>query len=100
MRTNNLSTCHCLAIIISKINNRHHYDTIQIPSKWLLANDDDIANIRNVHDMLSVFPNMDSEIEALEPKALNVNEIGHMKFFSRKCQHLWPKVTDYFKRYM
>ena len=79
---------------------QHHYDTIQIPSKWLLANDDDIANIRNVHDMLSVFPNMDAEIEELEPKALNVNEIGHMKFFSRKCQHLWPKVTDYFKRYM
>ncbi len=79
---------------------QHHYDTIQIPSKWLLANDDDIANIRNVHDMLSVFPNMNAEIEELEPKALNVNEIGHMKFFSRKCQHLWPKVTDYFKRYM
>lgn len=79
---------------------QHHYDTIQIPSKWLLANDDDIANIRNFHDMLSVFPNMDAEIEELEPKALNVNEIGHMKFFSRKCQHLWPKVTDYFKRYM
>ena len=50
--------------------------------------------------MLSVFPNMDAEIEELEPKALNVNEIGHMKFFSRKCLHLWPKVTDYFKRYM
>ena len=27
-------------------------------------------------------------------------EIGHMKFFSRKCQHLWPKVTDYIRQYL
>jgi hypothetical protein len=23
-----------------------------------------------------------------------------MKFFSRKCQHLWPKVTNYFNQYV
>jgi len=80
--------------------NEHHYNTIQIPSKWLLASDDDIANIHNVHDMISVFPNMEAEVEELDPQACDVKEIGHMKFFSRKCHHLWPKVTDYFNQYV
>jgi predicted alpha/beta hydrolase len=66
----------------------------------MLATDDDIANIANVHDMISVFPNMEAEVEELEPQAHGVSEIGHMKFFSRKCQHLWPKVSDYFNQYL
>jgi predicted alpha/beta hydrolase len=78
----------------------HHYDNISLPSKWMLATDDDIANIANVHDMISVFPNMEAEVEELEPQAHGVSEIGHMKFFSRKCQHLWPKVSDYFNQYL
>lgn len=78
----------------------HRYNDIQIPSKWLLAEDDDIANIDNVHDMVSVFPNMAAEIETLSPSAHDVREIGHMKFFSRTCSHLWPKVSDYFHRHL
>lgn len=78
----------------------HHYDNMTLPSKWMLATDDDIANIANVHDMISVFPNMEAEVEELEPQAHGVSEIGHMKFFSRKCQHLWPKVSDYFNQYL
>lgn len=74
----------------------HYFDDIRIPSKWLLATDDDIANIKNVYDMISVFPNMKAEVEQLDPAEHNVKDIGHMKFFSRKCQHLWPKVTEYF----
>lgn len=78
---------------------QHYYNNIQLPSKWLLASDDDIANLHNVHDMISVFPNIKAEVEELEPRDHDVKEIGHMRFFSRKCQHLWPKVTDYFIRY-
>jgi predicted alpha/beta hydrolase len=78
----------------------HHYDNISLPSKWLLATDDDIANITNVHDMISVFPNMEAEVEELNPRDYKVSEIGHMKFFSRKCSHLWPKVTHYFAQYL
>lgn len=78
---------------------QHYYNEINIPSKWLLASDDDIANLLNVHDMLSVFPNMPAEIEELDPHEHNVQEIGHMGFFSRRCQHLWPIVTDYFHQY-
>ncbi|BFT28951.1 alpha/beta fold hydrolase [Alteromonas sp. D210916BOD_24] len=77
----------------------HYYDDITLPSKWLLATDDNIANIHNVHDMISVFPHMEAEIEELAPSAYQVDEIGHMKFFSRKCKHLWPKVSEYLLKY-
>ena len=77
----------------------HFYNEITIPSKWLLATDDDIANILNVHDMISVFPKMKAEIEELNPDTYQVDEIGHMKFFSRKCSHLWTKVSEYLLSY-
>jgi len=73
----------------------HWYEDIRMPSRWLLASDDDIANLPNVKDMITVFPNTDAEIKVLTPKAHNVAEIGHMKFFSRKCQTLWPQISDY-----
>lgn len=73
----------------------HWYNDIQMPSKWILATDDDIANLANVKDMLRVFPKTKATIQLLDPKEHNLDEIGHMKFFSRKCQHLWPEVGDY-----
>jgi len=69
------------------------------PFRYLL-NGCSPTNIHNVHDMISVFPNMEAEVEELDPQAYDVKEIGHMKFFSRKCQHLWPKVTNYFNQYV
>lgn len=78
----------------------HQYDHISMPSKWLLATDDDIANITNVHDMISVFPKMNAEVEQLSPRDHDVVTIGHMKFFSRTCKHLWPKVSDYFLQFI
>lgn len=78
----------------------HQYHNISMPSKWLLATDDDIANITNVHDMISVFPKMNAEVEQLSPRDHDVDTIGHMKFFSRTCKHLWPKVSDYFLQFV
>ena len=74
---------------------KHWYDELRLPSKWLLASDDDIANLSNVEDMISVFPSLEAEIRLIEPSDHNLTEIGHMKFFSRKCQSLWPEVSDF-----
>lgn len=74
---------------------KHWYDDIRLPSKWLLASDDAIANLSNVEDMVSVFPQLDAEIRLIEPSEHNLEEIGHMKFFSRKCQSLWPEMSDF-----
>ena len=74
---------------------RHWYDDIRLPSKWILATDDDIANLSNVKDMISVFPELEADIRLLNPDDYDLAEIGHMKFFSRKCQALWPEVSDF-----
>lgn len=78
----------------------HFYDAIRFPSKWLIAEDDDIANLANVQDMLRVFPNMNADIQTLTPADYNVAEIGHMGFFSRRCQPLWPLVADYLASFL
>ena len=78
----------------------HFYDDITLPSKWLLATDDDIANLKNVEDMVRVFPNASAQIEILHPDDFKVKEIGHMKFFSRKCQHIWPQASHYLAQFI
>lgn len=78
----------------------HFYDDITLPSKWLLAADDDIANLKNVEDMVRVFPNASAQIEILHPDDFKVKEIGHMKFFSRKCQHIWPQASHYLAQFI
>lgn len=70
--------------------NKHWYDTVSMPSLWLNATDDDIALDENVQDMLSVFKQLPAQTRSLEPKSFGLREIGHMKFFSRKNNILWP----------
>lgn len=79
---------------------QHWYEAIDFPSHWLLASDDDIACERNARDMISVYPNMPAELEVVKPEEANISDIGHMKFFSRQCQSLWPKATGFFEKHL
>jgi predicted alpha/beta hydrolase len=72
-----------------KTIHNHLYNTLSMPSLWVNASDDDIAIDANVADMLTVFKNMNAETMTLSPEECNLTEIGHMKFFSRKANHLW-----------
>jgi len=74
---------------------KHFYDELKIPSKWLYATDDYIANLTNVKDMIRVYSKTEYEIVELDPKKLGYKEIGHMKFFSSKKKALWPQVTEW-----
>ncbi|MEM7041070.1 MAG: alpha/beta hydrolase, partial [Bacteroidota bacterium] len=74
----------------------HWYGEISVPSLWLWATDDKIANLANVKDMIRVMPKLDAKIEALDPKELGIKGgIGHMGFFRRKCQGLWVKAVEW-----
>lgn len=73
----------------------HLYDHLELPAMWLNATDDFIANDRNVADMLKVFTQMSAQTKTLNAKDYNLNEIGHMKFFSQKSKQLWPYATKW-----
>ena len=81
----------------------HYYDQLKTPALWLNFTDDDIANAKNVEDMLVVFSAMPVKREMLEPQQFGLNEIGHMKFFSaktyKKAPHLWKMVTDWIEQH-
>lgn len=84
-----------VATDFEKAIDRHFYDDLKVPSKWLYATDDYIANLINVKDMIRVYANSTYEIEKLDPKELGYNEIGHMKFFSSKKEALWSRLLSW-----
>lgn len=77
---------------------KHLYDDISIPTLWLHATDDDIANTKNVEDMIKVYSKIDSKIMALDPDQLGYPDIGHMKFFSSKKKELWSKAVNWLNK--
>jgi len=82
-----------------KTIHQHYYDDLAMPSMWVNAVDDDIAINANVSDMLSVFTKLAAEKLTLTAKEHNLKEIGHMKFFSRKSQVLWPHALDWLAKH-
>lgn len=77
----------------------HYYDDLNIPSMWIHATDDDIANYKNVKDMMRVYSKSKGEIMTLTPNETQIKEIGHMKFFSSKNKILWKHTLDWLKRF-
>jgi predicted alpha/beta hydrolase len=78
-----------------KTIHKHYYDELTIPSMWVNASDDDIANNKNTDDMISVFKKLPTEKLNISPEDHNLTEIGHMKFFSRKSKVLWEYPLDW-----
>ena len=81
----------------------HYYDEFATPALWLNFTDDDIANAKNVDDMLAVFPAMPAEKRMMQPKEFGFKQIGHMKFFSSKtydkAPKLWEMATDWIEQH-
>lgn len=79
----------------------HLYDTLDLPSLWLGATDDDIAVNANVDDMIRVFSRMAPRAEKvmLDPAQHGLKALGHMGFFRRESQALWPLATAWLGRH-
>jgi len=77
----------------------HHYDELTMPSLWLYATDDPIANLKNVKDMARVYSKSNSEIISLSPSDHGLKEIGHMKFFSSKNKSLWNFALNWLDKF-
>lgn len=76
----------------------HHFAEIKVPSLWLHATDDGIANRETVKDMIRVFPNIQAKIITLNPKEWGYTDIGHMKFFSSKSHALWQLALEWMEK--
>ncbi|MFC6380311.1 alpha/beta fold hydrolase [Psychrobacter glacincola] len=79
----------------------HFYDEIAMPALWLGFSDDEIANSKNMDDMIQVFTKMPVEKRFLDPKDFGVSSIGHMRYFSSrtnaKAPKLWQMAIDWLK---
>lgn len=75
----------------------HHYHDLTLPSKWVHATDDPIANFENVKDMIRIYTKTEASILTLTPKATGHSSLGHMQFFSSKKKNLWKLILDWFE---
>ena len=77
----------------------HFYDEIDIPALWLGFSDDEIANSKNIDDMIRVFSKMPVEKRYFDPEEFGLNSIGHMRYFSSKTNakapQLWQMAIDW-----
>ena len=77
----------------------HFYDEIDMPALWLGFSDDEIANSKNIDDMIRVFSKMPVEKRFFEPEEFGLNSIGHMRYFSSrtnaKAPQLWQMAVDW-----
>jgi predicted alpha/beta hydrolase len=80
----------------------HFYDELSMPALWLGFSDDEIANSKNMDDMIRVFTKMPVEKRFLEPKDFGLNHIGHMRYFSSKTNakapQLWQMAVDWLNK--
>ena len=76
----------------------HFYDKIAIDSIWYYATDDQIACLENVKDMTRVYSKARCKIAKLHPPTHEINQIGHMKFFSKRNHFLWQLVLDWLEK--
>jgi predicted alpha/beta hydrolase len=86
-------------VAFGKTVHKHLYNELSIPSLWVNAIDDEIAIDENVMDMISVFPKLEAKTLTLSAKDCDLNEIGHMKFFSRKSKILWEHALNWLEKH-
>ncbi len=89
-----------VAVALGKEIKEHLYDDLSFPSEWVYATDDYIANLKNVKEMIAVFPKIEAKITPLDPQELGRKEIGHMKYFSSRNQDLWQIAVDWLEGQM
>lgn len=78
---------------------KHYYNELRLPTMWLHAEDDEIATEKNVDDMIRVMPNIIAHKKLLKPSDYQLQEIGHMKYFSSKSKAIWPEALNWLEQH-
>lgn len=61
--------------------------------------DDNLAPENNIRELLSFFPNSNSDVKLIDPKEVNASKIGHVGFFNDKFKHnLWEDILLWLKQ--
>jgi predicted alpha/beta hydrolase len=60
--------------------------------------DDQIATEFNVADFMRLLPQAKIEYLTLKPETFNLKAIGHLNFFRRQSQILWPIAIEWFSK--
>lgn len=73
------------------------YASFRAPIWSLSFTDDPIANSMTVPALLSHYTHAPITRAHLTPKEVDLREVGHLGFFTRKAAHLWNGPLDWFR---
>jgi predicted alpha/beta hydrolase len=77
--------------------NRDGYDSFRAPIFALHASDDPIATSENVEDLLRLFPQASKQVRMIEPREFGYDSIGHIDYFRRGRNGIWPLITAWLR---
>ncbi len=84
-----------IQVDLDKRIKKHFFKEVNLPSYWMNTSDDFIANDRNVEEMIKVYPKLKPKRLHLIPSEYDLPYVGHMKFFTRQNNTLWPIALDW-----
>jgi len=67
---------------------------VRIPITSFYATDDDICTEATVADLMRTFPNAVKRTIAVNPGQVGLKAIGHLDWFRKSHQALWPMLAD------
>ncbi|MEK7344993.1 MAG: alpha/beta fold hydrolase [Pseudomonadota bacterium] len=67
---------------------------VRTPVTVFHASDDDIANPDSVADLIAGWPNASSSVRQCHPHEFGLQSIGHLDWFRRSHQALWPALLQ------
>jgi len=83
-------------VYLDQTKSKFNFEKVNMNSLWMHATDDKIANLKNVKEMIDVYPNLKSKTMTISPNDYGFKNIGHMSFFSKKKSKLWQIALDWF----
>ena len=89
--------CSKPGYVINALGKTVQYDfhkQINCPITAVWSSDDEIATEANVKDLLRLYPNADTQMIELKPKATGHKAIGHMMMFKSSHKNLWPVIEE------
>ncbi|MDH2432716.1 alpha/beta fold hydrolase [Pokkaliibacter sp. MBI-7] len=70
-----------------------YHQQLQLPMTFIHAVDDPIATRGNVADLTRLYPAAQIDVQTLIPAQYGLKHIGHIDFFRRSHQGLWPLLA-------
>jgi predicted alpha/beta hydrolase len=74
----------------------HHFDDLTAPIRNWGFVDDELATLKSMHSLMSIYGAAPKEIIRLSPETVGAKHVGHFGAFKRHASQFWPEPFKWF----